>query len=174
MSLPGQEVQTASAVNLSRSLTSFPPSETRRRPSSWLRVQIIEARLSDEYEWQTGSMFIVSCFSCSLTRSDLTRSHLTQSDLTQSDHTRSHLTRSHLTRSLLILFNTVEKCLPPNLSTAFWTASSICCSSRMSTTQANAFPPAASTDTGNRKQSLTCPVSMLRGHAAHWADVTWF
>lgn len=154
MSLPGQEVQTASAVNLSRSLTSFPPSETRRRPSSWLRVQIIEARLSDEYEWQTGSMFIVSCFSCSLTRSD---------------HTRSHLTRSHL-----ILFNTVEKCLPPNLSTAFWTASSICCSSRMSTTQANAFPPAASTDTGNRKQSLTCPVSMLRGHAAHWADVTWF
>lgn len=149
MSLPGQEVQTASAVNLSRSLTSFPPSETRRRPSSWLRVQIIEARLSDEYEWQTGSMFIVSCFSCSLTR--------------------SHLTRSHL-----ILFNTVEKCLPPNLSTAFWTASSICCSSRMSTTQANAFPPAASTDTGNRKQSLTCPVSMLRGHAAHWADVTWF
>lgn len=159
MSLPGQEVQTASAVNLSRSLTSFPPSETRRRPSSWLRVQIIEARLSDEYEWQTGSMFIVSCFSCSLT----------QSDLTQSDHTRSHLTRSHL-----ILFNTVEKCLPPNLSTAFWTASSICCSSRMSTTQANAFPPAASTDTGNRKQSLTCPVSMLRGHAAHWADVTWF
>lgn len=159
MSLPGQEVQTASAVNLSRSLTSFPPSETRRRPSGWLRVQIIEARLSDEYEWQTGSMFIVSCFSCSLTRSHLT----------QSDHTRSHLTRSHL-----ILFNTVEKCLPPNLSTAFWTASSICCSSRMSTTQANAFPPAASTDTGNRKQSLTCPVSMLRGHAAHWADVTWF
>lgn len=37
--------------------------------------------------------------------------------------------------------------LPPNASTAFWTASPICCSSRMSTTHGNAFPPAASTAT---------------------------
>lgn len=36
--------------------------------------------------------------------------------------------------------------VPPNLSTAFCTASLICCSSRMSTTHARAFPPAASTE----------------------------
>lgn len=67
--------------------------------------------------------------------------------------------------------------LPPNLSTAFWTASPTCSSSRMSTMQGRAFPPACSTETCEQNMARQRPARQWTTHqrAPHPPEIQcWF